>query len=49
MTWSWTTHSFSVDPPEGYTIKTYHRAEITEKDMIEWLGILAEYYDQRFP
>jgi hypothetical protein len=40
---------FSLDPPQGYTVKTYYRAEITEKDLLEWLGVFAEYYGRKFP
>jgi hypothetical protein len=40
---------FGLNPPKGYTVKAYHRAEVTEKDMIDWLGVLAEFYGQRFP
>ncbi|HUW20611.1 MAG TPA: hypothetical protein VMW16_15040 [Sedimentisphaerales bacterium] len=40
---------FSLEPPEGYRVESDRRAEVTEKEMVEFLGILAEYYDKTFP
>jgi len=40
---------FRLDPPEGYTIETHARPQVTEKEMIDWLGVLADFNDQTFP
>lgn len=42
---------FRLDPPAGYTAKgeTISRLYVTEKQMIDFLGILADYNDQVFP
>jgi hypothetical protein len=40
---------FSFEPPAGYAIDTEQRAQVTEADMIEYLGILADYNGQVFP
>lgn len=40
---------FSLSPPPGYSVEVKRRREVTEKEMIEYLGILAEYYDNSFP
>jgi hypothetical protein len=40
---------FRLEPPEGYTIQTEHRKQVTEEEMINFLGILAEYYNKSFP
>jgi hypothetical protein len=40
---------FSLEPPEGYTVEIKHRAQVTEKEMVEYLGILADYNNKTFP
>jgi hypothetical protein len=40
---------FSLEPPEDYTVETERRAQVTEKDMVEYLGILADYNNKTFP
>ena len=40
---------FRLEPPEGYTVKTEHRGHVTEKEMIDYLGVLAEFNDKTFP
>jgi hypothetical protein len=40
---------FSLDPPKGYALKVERRPQVTEKDMIEHLGVIAEYYRKSFP
>jgi hypothetical protein len=40
---------FRLDPPAGYAVETKGRLYVTEKEMIEFLGILAEYNDQVYP
>jgi hypothetical protein len=40
---------FQLDPPTGYTVETIGRLNVTEKEMIEFLGLLADYNDQTFP
>jgi len=40
---------FSLEPPEGYAVKIERRAQVTEKDMVEYLGILADYNNKTFP
>jgi outer membrane lipoprotein-sorting protein len=43
---------FSLEPPEGYTVKTVEtkrRIQVTEKEMIEYLGIMADYNNKTFP
>jgi len=40
---------FSLKPPEGYTVQTVCRPQVTEKEMIEYLGILADYNSKTFP
>lgn len=40
---------FSFDVPEGYTVETHRRPEVTEKDMIEWLKVAAECFENTFP
>ena len=36
-------------PPEGYAVEVKHRAHVTEKEMIDYLGILADFNDKTFP
>ncbi len=40
---------FSFEPPDGFTFKSVGAPEFTEKDVIEYLGILVEYFDKTFP
>ena len=40
---------FSLDPPEGYTLQVKRRPQVTEKEMIDYLGILADFNDKTFP
>jgi hypothetical protein len=40
---------FRLEPPEGYTVETHGRPHVTEKEMIDYLGILADFNDQTFP
>src|SRR5436190_6782886 len=43
---------FRLDPPADYTVETITRSprsNLTEKEMIDFLGILADYNDRTFP
>src|SRR5207248_10756871 len=40
---------FSLKTPEGYTLKTQRPPEIAEKDVTEFIGIVAEYFGGVFP
>ena len=40
---------FRLEPPEGYTVETHSRPYVTEKEMIDWLALLADFNDQTFP
>ena len=40
---------FSLEPPKDYTVEIEHRAQVTEQEMIAWLGLLAEFYEGTFP
>ncbi len=41
---------FSFEVPEDYDLETVDlRVEATEKDVIGWLHVMAEYYDRTFP
>ena len=40
---------FSLVPPAGYTLETEQRAYVTEKEMVDYLGIMADYNDRTFP
>jgi outer membrane lipoprotein-sorting protein len=40
---------FRLEPPEGYAVEVKQRDRVTEKEMIDYLGILAEFNDQMFP
>ena len=39
---------FRLEPPEGYAVEVKRRAWVTEKEMIEYLGILADANDKTF-
>lgn len=40
---------FSLKPPEGYTVKVERRPQVTEKEMVDYLGILADFNNKTFP
>jgi outer membrane lipoprotein-sorting protein len=40
---------FRLEPPEGYAVEVKQRDRITEKEMVEYLGILADFNDKTFP
>ncbi len=40
---------FQLQPPEGYTVINIAREQVTEKEIVDYLGILADYYDKTFP
>ena len=40
---------FSLEPPRGYALEVKRRAQVTEKEMIDYLGVLADYNDKTFP
>jgi outer membrane lipoprotein-sorting protein len=40
---------FELEPPEGYAFKTVESPSITEQDVIEFMGIVADYFDKTFP
>ena len=40
---------FSLEPPEGYAIEVVGSPKVSEKDVIEFLGIVAEYFGKAFP
>jgi hypothetical protein len=42
---------FRLEPPEGYTLEVQRREEIeiTEREMIDFLGVAAEFNDKTFP
>lgn len=40
---------FRLEPPEGYTVELKQPDHITEKEMIDYLGIVANFNDKMFP
>jgi hypothetical protein len=40
---------FGFDVPEGYTLETHRRPEVTERDFIQWLKVAAECFENTFP
>ena len=40
---------FRLQPPEGYVVELRGRRVITEKTMIDFLGVVAEFNDRTFP
>lgn len=40
---------FSMEPPPGYAVKTERRGQVTEKEMIDYLGALADFNGKMFP
>ncbi len=39
---------FSLVPPAGYTLQTEQRVYVTEKEMVDYLGAMADYNDKTF-
>ncbi len=46
---SWTTRCFSLVPPQGYAFKAAEPPPIAEKDVLEFMGLVAEYCHRTFP
>ncbi len=40
---------FSLVPPAGYALKAVEPPPIAEKDVLEFMGVVADYYDKTFP
>ncbi len=40
---------FRLKPPQGYTVKTQRPGQVTETEMIDYLGVLADFNDKTFP
>jgi hypothetical protein len=40
---------FRLEPPAGYAVEVKKRDRVTEKEMIDYLGILADFNDKTFP
>ena len=40
---------FRLEPPEGYTVRRIERPQVTEQEMIDYLGVWARYLNDRFP
>lgn len=40
---------FRFEVPHDYTIQNKHRAQVTEQEMIEYFGILADFNNKTFP
>ncbi|MGA2061645.1 MAG: hypothetical protein ABSG67_14265 [Thermoguttaceae bacterium] len=40
---------FRLEPPADYSVQTKDRPQVTEKEMIDYLGIVADYNDKTFP
>lgn len=40
---------FSFDVPEGYTLKVVDAVKVTEQEVVEFLGLVAEYSNNTFP
>jgi hypothetical protein len=40
---------FRLEPPEGYTLEISHYAVASEKEMIDFLRVVAEFNDKTFP
>lgn len=40
---------FSFESPEGYSLHVQQRNYVTEQEMIEYIGILADVSDKTFP
>jgi outer membrane lipoprotein-sorting protein len=40
---------FSLEPPEDYSVEHKPRHRVTEDEMVDFLGILAEYNNKTFP
>ncbi len=40
---------FRLEPPEGYAVEIKQRDRVTEKEMIDYFGIVADFNDKMFP
>jgi hypothetical protein len=40
---------FALEPPAGYAFKTVESPAIAEQEVIEFMGIVADYFDKTFP
>jgi hypothetical protein len=40
---------FRTEPPEGYAVEFKKRDRVTEKEMIDYFGLLADFNDRNFP
>lgn len=40
---------FSTEPPKGYTVATKPLPRITEKEMLDYLAVVADFNGKRFP
>jgi hypothetical protein len=40
---------FRLQPPEGYAVETKPRDRVTERETIDYLGIVADFNDKMFP
>ena len=40
---------FQTDPPKGYAVEIQKRDRVTEQEMIEYFGLLADFNDKTFP
>jgi hypothetical protein len=40
---------FRLEPPEGYTVHRKERPQVTEQEMINYLGVWARFLNDRFP
>ena len=40
---------FGTEPPAGYVIEVKPRARVTEKETVDYIGLLADFNDKTFP
>lgn len=40
---------FRLNPPQGYTVEVKDRGQVSEKEMVDYFGILANFNDKTFP
>ncbi len=40
---------FRLEPPEGYAVESHGRRHVTEQEMLDYLGIVADFNDKTFP
>jgi outer membrane lipoprotein-sorting protein len=40
---------FRLEPPQGYAVEIKSRDRVTEKEMIDYFGIVADFNDKTFP